>query len=227
MIAAALVGVILMQRSEGGGLGMGGSPSGLMSARGAADFLTRSTSGPGDAVRRIQASCSPSSRRRGMRSRSTPRSPASLRHPPAAGWSHRHRHRAPRLPLPSQRPPPPRAMSRPRRATARCRSSADPAPLVFCAPDRIRVLVGDRLSTLGVYSHGAVHFHHRRRGLLAWQGSHGGKSCSPPPGAWLFGPHPQVRSVSERRPGNDVAVPARRSLCDRRRGGDRPRPRPL
>ncbi len=33
-----------MQRSEGGGLGMGGSPSGLMSARGAADFLTRATS---------------------------------------------------------------------------------------------------------------------------------------------------------------------------------------
>ena len=43
LVAAALVGVILMQRSEGGGLGVGGSPSGLMSARGAADFLTRST----------------------------------------------------------------------------------------------------------------------------------------------------------------------------------------
>ncbi|HXH16276.1 MAG TPA: preprotein translocase subunit SecG [Sphingomonas sp.] len=43
IIAAALVTVILMQRSEGGGLGMGGSPSGLMSARGAADFLTRAT----------------------------------------------------------------------------------------------------------------------------------------------------------------------------------------
>jgi len=43
LVAAMLVGVILMQRSEGGGLGMGGSPSGLMSARGAADFLTRAT----------------------------------------------------------------------------------------------------------------------------------------------------------------------------------------
>lgn len=43
IIAAALVGVILMQRSEGGGLGIGGSPSGMMSARGAADFLTRTT----------------------------------------------------------------------------------------------------------------------------------------------------------------------------------------
>lgn len=44
IIAAILVAVILMQRSEGGGLTTGGSPSGLMSARGAADFLTRMTS---------------------------------------------------------------------------------------------------------------------------------------------------------------------------------------
>ncbi|QIL02229.1 preprotein translocase subunit SecG [Sphingomonas sinipercae] len=43
VIAAALVGVILMQRSEGGGLGVGGSSSGFMTARGAADFLTRTT----------------------------------------------------------------------------------------------------------------------------------------------------------------------------------------
>ena len=43
LVAAALVGVILVQRSEGGGLASGGSPAGLMSARGAADFLTRTT----------------------------------------------------------------------------------------------------------------------------------------------------------------------------------------
>jgi preprotein translocase subunit SecG len=43
LVAAALVAVILMQRSEGGGLGVGGSSAGLMTARGAADFLTRST----------------------------------------------------------------------------------------------------------------------------------------------------------------------------------------
>ena len=45
IIAAALVALVLMQRSEGGGLGIGGggSPGGLMSARGAADFLTRTT----------------------------------------------------------------------------------------------------------------------------------------------------------------------------------------
>ncbi len=44
LIAASLVAVILMQRSEGGGLGVGGSSSGFMTARGASDFLTRSTS---------------------------------------------------------------------------------------------------------------------------------------------------------------------------------------
>jgi preprotein translocase subunit SecG len=43
LVALLLVGVILVQKSEGGGLGVGGSPSGLMSARGAANFLTRAT----------------------------------------------------------------------------------------------------------------------------------------------------------------------------------------
>lgn len=43
LVATVLVGLILMQRSEGGGLGVGGSPSGFMSARGAADFMTRAT----------------------------------------------------------------------------------------------------------------------------------------------------------------------------------------
>ena len=43
LVAAAMIGVILMQKSEGGGLGVGGSPAGLLSARGAADFMTRAT----------------------------------------------------------------------------------------------------------------------------------------------------------------------------------------
>ncbi len=44
LIAVGLITLILMQRSEGGGLAGGGSPAGMMSARGAADFLTRGTS---------------------------------------------------------------------------------------------------------------------------------------------------------------------------------------
>jgi len=43
LVATALVATILMQQSEGGGLGVGGSSSGFMTARGAADFLSRST----------------------------------------------------------------------------------------------------------------------------------------------------------------------------------------
>jgi preprotein translocase subunit SecG len=44
ILAIALVGVVLLQRSEGGALGMGGGPSGFMSARGASNLLTRATS---------------------------------------------------------------------------------------------------------------------------------------------------------------------------------------
>lgn len=43
MIVVALVGVVLLQRSEGGALGIGGGSGGMMSARGAADALTRTT----------------------------------------------------------------------------------------------------------------------------------------------------------------------------------------
>lgn len=44
LISVALTAVILLQRSEGGALGMGGGPSGFMTARGAGNLLTRTTS---------------------------------------------------------------------------------------------------------------------------------------------------------------------------------------
>jgi preprotein translocase subunit SecG len=43
MIAAALVGVVLLQRSEGGALGIGGGGGGFMTGRGASNLLTRTT----------------------------------------------------------------------------------------------------------------------------------------------------------------------------------------
>ena len=44
LIAVALVGVVLVQKSEGGGLGMGGGTmGGFMTARGSANLLTRTT----------------------------------------------------------------------------------------------------------------------------------------------------------------------------------------
>lgn len=42
-VCIAMVGVILLQKSEGGALGMGGGPSGFMSTRGVGDLLTRTT----------------------------------------------------------------------------------------------------------------------------------------------------------------------------------------
>src|SRR5690349_10736667 len=46
LIALALIGVVLVQKSEGGGLGIGGGSGtmgGMMSARGTANLLTRTT----------------------------------------------------------------------------------------------------------------------------------------------------------------------------------------
>ena len=43
LISISIVGLVLMQRSEGGGLGIGGGGNSFMSARGTADLLTRTT----------------------------------------------------------------------------------------------------------------------------------------------------------------------------------------
>lgn len=44
MLVLSLIGVVLLQRSEGGGLGVGGSGGGsFMSSRGTANMLTRAT----------------------------------------------------------------------------------------------------------------------------------------------------------------------------------------
>ncbi|MSO74599.1 MAG: preprotein translocase subunit SecG [Alphaproteobacteria bacterium] len=46
MLALALIGVVLVQRSEGGALGIGGGgPGGMFSSRGSANLLTRLTAG--------------------------------------------------------------------------------------------------------------------------------------------------------------------------------------
>ena len=43
VVCLGLIGVVLLQRSEGGALGMGGGNTGFMTARGAGDLLTRIT----------------------------------------------------------------------------------------------------------------------------------------------------------------------------------------
>src|SRR5262245_51273509 len=43
MVVLAMTGVVLLQKSEGGGLGMGGGTGGFLSSRGTANVLTRTT----------------------------------------------------------------------------------------------------------------------------------------------------------------------------------------
>jgi preprotein translocase subunit SecG len=43
MVVIAMIGLVLLQKSEGGGLGMGGGGGGFLSSRGTSNVLTRST----------------------------------------------------------------------------------------------------------------------------------------------------------------------------------------
>ena len=96
MIVSVLIGAVLLQKSEGGGLGMGGG-AGFMSSRGTANLLTRTTAilaaaflpdQPGAGLDRRRTTASRASilgtRRRRSRSRAARR--RSPRRPPAAFW---------------------------------------------------------------------------------------------------------------------------------------------
>jgi preprotein translocase subunit SecG len=43
LVVLALIGVVLLQKSEGGGLGIGGGGGGFMTSRGSSNVLTRAT----------------------------------------------------------------------------------------------------------------------------------------------------------------------------------------
>ena len=210
LVAITLVGVILMQRSEGGGLGVGGSSSGFMTARGAADFLTRSTSILGGifiVLSIVMAAIAGVTRTPTKIDTSLANSAAPIeRSQPAQ--------------------PVPAAPQRPSSRTSRRPRFRSPNNGHFKLFSR-RGLASGALNPVSLNSHGAVHFCHRRRGFIAWERSPFSVPRGASSGARLQGPDPQVRSLSERRSGDDVALSARRSLCDRRRGGDRPRPWPL
>src|SRR5438309_10675470 len=97
------------------------------------------------------------------------------------------------------------------------------SPLLVLAHPRARKIFGAEYESLWriefegleVKPHGAVHIHHRRRGLFARQGfGFSGTRC-PFAGPGLQGPPPQARSLSQPRSRNDVAVSARRGVRDR------------
>src|SRR3977135_4047965 len=62
---------------------------------------------------------------------------------------------------------------------------------------------------LKVKPQGAVYLHSRRRGFLARNQAVSDSACPPVAFTWLQGSASQARPLSQSRPGNDVAVPAR------------------
>src|SRR5262249_34706115 len=44
-VVVAMIGIVLLQRSEGGGLGMGGGGGGFLTSRGTSNVLTKTTAG--------------------------------------------------------------------------------------------------------------------------------------------------------------------------------------
>jgi protein translocase SecG subunit len=98
IVALALAGVVLLQRSEGGALGMGGGGGGMMTARGSADLLTRTTWILGGLFFALSLTLTI------LTARSTPRRSTS------------RARRSPRRPTPA---PPRRSARRPRRSAIR------------------------------------------------------------------------------------------------------------
>ena len=200
----ALVGVILLQRSEGGALGGlgGGTFGGLMTARGTANLLTRTTA--------ILAACFIAT---------------SLALAILAGHGRARRSILDRRPGRRRRRAGSRLGHRPRstpRGSRQRRSRSQPAA---DRSDRLRLLAGAA----------SIHWAAMKRFVFITGGvvSSLGKGLA----AAALGSLLQLRGYRVRLrkldpylnvdPGHDVALSARRGVRHRRRGGDRPRPRPL
>ena len=206
-VTLALIGIVLIQRSEGGGLGIGSSQGmgSFMSGRGTANLLTRTTGILATAFMALSLALALLNRGTGGVGRSILAEP-----PPGAHRARRAvRHRRPRRPPPRRQRPPRRAF--PRTSARAVAAWASPRP----AKPRIKP------------AHDAVCVHHRRRGLLARQRHRVGGARRAAASARLCGAAAQARSLPQRRSGHDEPVPARRSVRDRRRRGNRSRSRPL
>ena len=192
LIVLALIGVVLLQRSEGGlGLGGGGGVSGFMTGRGQANALTRATAilaagffvtslVLGIMANRNRAPSSVFDRAPGAPSEQAPRRPGPERARPAA------------------QPPGRTGSARAGRAAgaavavttgalaAAADLSSQRSVLLWTGgtPPGARAFAGAR-PPLWIGAHGAVRLHHRRRGLLAGQGSGLGGARGAPAGARL------------------------------------------
>ena len=132
MVVLALVAVVLLQRSEGGGLGIGGSQGGFMTGRGQANLLTRATAILAarlfpDQPFAFDPGSLPDVRRLGVRSRQgalarTARPHRRVRAPSSTSSAASRRSPAPRPSLVSRPRPSPQRRPRPRRRRFRSRN---------------------------------------------------------------------------------------------------------
>ena len=185
-VTIALIGVVLIQRSEGGGLGIGTSQGmgAFMSGRGTANLLTRATAILGTVFFALSLALALLNRGTGGVGRSILDTPAADQ---CAGPDIRRPRR--RAPLPATA-----GRAAPSRRRPRCRRKLTPGATRFPpTPTGIAILA----------AHDAVHIHHRRRGLLAWQRDRLRGARRAAAGAWLFRAAAQARPLSQRRSGHD------------------------
>ena len=242
MIVIALVAVVMLQRSEGGALGIGGG-GGFMTGRGQANALTRATAWLGGAffltsiVLTVLANM-----QRAPKSVFDQVQPQTQQGAPGQAPARRLAVR-PAAAAGAGRPDARSGAGARRAAAAALSGQGKASEGRFAGPFRLRAVRCERACEqmggtalfrsridskgIGVVSHGAVRFHHRRRGFLARQRARFGGPRFTPPGPWLHGSPAKARPLSQRRSGHDEPVSARRGVRHRRRGGDRSRSRSL
>ena len=184
-VATALIAVILLQRSEGGGLGMGGGPSGFMTARGRSVLLSRTTAilaivffvlclamtiisgrmkSGSSVVDRLKINAlNPDSLNIKPKAPPQPTVPANGQPANQTGGSFQAR--APQVNTPPAQP----AIPGPFGAPVASRAAPGPARVEITASGSVIKANHAASSAVGgkLESHGPVHFHHRRRGFIA------------------------------------------------------------
>ena len=210
MIAVALIGVVLMQKSEGGALGIGGR-------------------------RHVEFHDRPRHRQCADPHHRDPRRLLHADQPAAGDPAAARRTQAPSI-IPESSTDPAAAHAHgaggaAAHGTGQARDSKRPhGPLgsidLFAAGEAGGACPCTARRAI-LSAHDAVHLHHRRRGLLPRQRYLGSGARRAAAGARLQGAPAQARSLSQCRSGHHEPDPAWRGLCHRRRRGDRSRSRPL
>ena len=183
MIAAALIGVVLLQRSEGGALGIGGGGGGFMTGRSAGNALTKTTAVLAAMFFATSLALTLVASHQRLRRRSSTRGPA------VGGEGRCLASCFLRLLRRRQAPPAPQAPQSSNPQSPLIGNGAiSPRPFAARFPRLVDGLTfGLRLSRFQYMfeAHGAVRLHYRRRGLLSRQGAGIGRARCGAAGARL------------------------------------------